>query len=263
MNRHLWILGTVLIALGRQAHAETPPVPKPSSAAPPAATAAGSPARPSQTVERINVDTLKQRYWETAEDTDPKVVQNRIYKKEHKLELQAFVGTISSDPFLSVRNTGFSFGFHFTESLALNALYWKAYSSKSSSLDRLEQETGRSANTNDPKSFSGGEFAYSPIYGKLSVFGKAILHYDLHFLAGGGVTNTLSGKYTTLHLGLGQQIYLSKVFALRLDYRLMRYQEDILEQHRPAPLLGTVVANRVNFTDAITLGISAFLGFGD
>ena len=249
------LVALALILFSFEAHAESLstgkiPTPAPSG-------------QSSKNVERVNVDILKQRYWETADDTDPKVVQNRIYKKEHKFELGLFVGTLSSDPFLSVRSLGGSLGFHFTETWGLNLFAWKSFSSKSSSLDRLEQETGRSANTNDPKSYKGGEIAYSPIYGKLSVFGKAILHYDLHFLGGAGITDTQSGIQTTLHLGVGQQIYLSKVAALRLDYRLMRYNENILEQHSLVVGLGKVIASRVNFTDALTLGVSFFFGFGD
>jgi outer membrane beta-barrel protein len=209
---------------------------------------------PSTKAERMDVDQIRRKYWERGEDADARVIQNRLYSKALKFELGLYYGSISTDPFLSVTSFGGSLGFHFTEAWGLNLLYWKDFVSNSSATTFLQEDTNDTANTNPPSSFAGGEVAYSPIYGKISVFGEWIVHYDLHLLGGYGITSTRSGSDGTISIGIGQQFYLTRWMSLRLDYRAMHYNENV---ENPA---GQVVLQRGNWTDAITLGVTAFLG---
>jgi outer membrane beta-barrel protein len=223
-------------------------------AAPPARSRAPQPAD-------VKPSEIRDQYWNRAEESDLSVVQNRLYSKSGKLELGAFGGSINTDPFLSVRALGGSLGYHFSEVWGLRALAFKEFVNPSSAFDELAKiGTGVTANTNEPRSFAGGELEASVLYGKLSLLGKAIIYYDFHFLGGGGVTNTESGHYFTPYGGLGQQIYLGQAVALRIDYRAMHYNENIVEKVRPAPYLGTVVESRGNWTHAVTLGLTLLIG---
>jgi len=207
----------------------------------------------------ISAENVKQRYWSQGSESDLGVVQNRLYTKESKIELQPFFGFISADPFLDVHSYGGLLGYHFSEYFAVNALGWKHNVSGSSALERLETDitTGAptTANLNKPEWFVGSELQFSPLYGKLSLMGKMILYYDFHLMAGAGMTKTQNGQYITPFLGIGQQIYLSQWAALRLDYRHMYYKEEIIERVRPSTF-GHVIGKRSTWTSALTMGVS-------
>jgi outer membrane beta-barrel protein len=208
--------------------------------------------------EKVNVENIKEKYWARGDESELGVVQNRLYSKQQKWELGVFGGFLTSDPFLAVKSAGASVGFHFSEVWGLHVMGWKAFSSPSSALDAL-REGGKEANTNPPGWYAGSEVSASILYGKLSLLGKKIIYYDLHLLGGAGVTNTESGTYLTPSLGLGQQIYINKFTSLKLDYRLMYYNETIHEKYITAKL-GQEAGQRANWTNSITLGISFLIG---
>lgn len=211
--------------------------------------------------EPVNVDIIKEKYWARGDESELGVVQNRAYSKEHRFELGVLQGIISSDPFLSVRHTGGSIGFHFSEYFSAHLFGWKDHVTSSSALKTFEELLQATTNNNPPRFFLGGECSASVLYGKLSLMGWAIIYYDLHLLGGGGVTATDSGNYLTPSVGVGQQIYLAKWLSLRVDYRLQRYDEKIVEKVITSKL-NQVVGVRTNWTNAVSLGISFFLNGG-
>ena len=209
--------------------------------------------------DRVNVDAIKEKYWAKGDEAELGVVQNRLYTKVGRFEVGTFAGMIMSDPFLSVTTLGASVGYHFSEYFAVHVFGWKAFSGPSSALTTFIQTEGATANTNQPKSYLGSEASASLLYGKLSLIGKKIIYYDFHLLGGLGVTNTESGADLTGHVGIGQQVYLTKSASIRLDYRLMPYEEQIKEKVIPTKL-GQVVDKRTNWSNSVTLGITFLLG---
>ncbi|MGK5084937.1 outer membrane beta-barrel domain-containing protein [Bdellovibrionota bacterium FG-1] len=210
--------------------------------------------------ERVNVEDIKQKYWARGDENELGVVQNRIYSKDKKFEFGIFGGFVTTDPFLNVNNIGASLGFHFNEYFGLNVVGFKDLVRPSSALDYLRNPypvgLGTDNSTNEPRWYLGSELQASIIYGKLSVIGKAIIHYDLHFLAGAGLTQTESGRNFTPEIGIGQQFFLTRVISLRADYRLMRYNEAILQKAgSPSSPNGTPLGDRTNWTNSITIGL--------
>jgi outer membrane beta-barrel protein len=230
------------------------PKPSPSSSPPPSA---------STDDEKVNVDSIKQKYWARGDESELGVVQNRLYTKANKFEFSVFGGFISSDPFLSVHNVGGSIGYHLSEYFSVNLIGWKTFSSPSSALETFQQVSGATTNTNPPSSYFGSEASADLLYGKLSLLGKKIIYYDFHLLGGLGATSTLSGTYFTPSVGVGQQTWVSKYVAIRIDYRLMEYHENIIDQVGPSPNLGQVVDSRENWSNVITIGCSFLFGGGD
>ncbi len=206
--------------------------------------------------KNADVSKIREKYWARGEESELGVVQDRLYTKKNRLEISAFGGLMSSDPFLDVKGAGGTLGFHFSETLAAHVVYWKAFASNSSALDTFEAEVKATTNTNKPSSYLGGEIGASFLYGKLSLAGASIIHYDLHLLGGAGVTSTETGHYVTPSIGLGQNIYVTSRISLRLDYRLMYYREAIHEKVKPAPERGQFLNYRNNWTNALTLGFS-------
>lgn len=211
----------------------------------------------------VEVDSVKEAYWNRTAKGDVEVVQNRLYSKKNRISLQGGFGTVSTDPFLSVKSVNGAIGYHFSESLGVNAIYRKYLVSKSSYSNELERGiltangTPTMANTNEPSAFYGGELEWSPLYGKISLSGSSIVHYDAHLLLGAGMTDTETGKYFTPTIGLGPQFYLGNSVAIRLDYRLAMHKEDIPQKN--PNLTNVIVGSRTNYSHQWVIGLELFL----
>jgi len=204
---------------------------------------------PAPAGEKVNVNALKQRYWEKKETSDMRVVQNRLYAKALRFEFGAFGGTFATDPFLSVTQLGAHLGFHFSEVFSLHFMGWRNYSKTSSAYKALVDQGARTV-LNMPQRFYGAELMVSPIYGKLSVFGRAIFHYDMHVMAGGGQLGTENGPALAPMFGIGQQFFLGSFTALRLDYRFMFFRDNVTDPNTFRPVA------RNSTAEVITLGVS-------
>jgi outer membrane beta-barrel protein len=154
---------------------------------------------------------------------------------------------------------GFSLGYNFSEYFALQATVFKDFTSYSSALETFKNDKQGVVNYNAPQWYYGLEAKGSLLYGKLSVVGKSIIYYDMYLLGGFGLTNTENGTYATPDIGLGQQVYLTKNFSLRLDYRLMFYHERIKEREIPTSR-GEDRGSRNNYSNVITLGVGYMFG---
>ncbi len=216
-----------------------------------------APAEPTLEGSVVNVDQIKEKYWARGDENEMGVVQNRAYSKANKITLGVLGGAITSDPFYNNSAYGFNLGYHFSEYISLSALAWRSISSPSSALLTYQSQNRGAINSNPQYAYYGGEIAGSILYGKLSVIGKSIIYYDLHLLAGAGMTGTENGNFLTGHLGIGQRFFLSKRASLRVDYRLMLYNENIVEKVI-TPQIGQTVGTRVNYSNAITAGVDFF-----
>lgn len=241
------VLGTIFV-IGLSAHAEGKKVSITEIA--PGAKSSGTTAEKG---EKIDVEGLRQKYWSQGEKSDMAVIQNRQYSKAQHVEIGILGGALSSDPFLSVKSVGGRIGYYFKETLAIEVIGWKAFSSNSSAFDALQAQ-GLTVQTNKPKGFVGGGIDYCPIYGKLSFFGSSILHFDLGVKAGAGLTMTETGNYFTPYLGVGQRLYLTKAISLTFEYKVMYYSENIRANTNPAAGLGPML-KRTNWTNGALVGV--------
>jgi len=235
-------------------------------AAGPTPTASSTSSDDASTAQRVNTEAIKEKYWARGDEAEIGVVQNRLYSKAHKFEFQIIGGLVNADPFVATYNLGGRFGYHFSEYFSLHALAWKSWASPSSTQttlleDKPADEIGTALNTNYARAYYGTEAQASLLYGKLSVVGKAIIYYDLHFLAGLGITSTESGSDFTQSFGLGQQFYLSKTTSLIFDYRLMHYNETLLNKIEPTEY-GQAAGNRSNWTNVFSIGLGFLFGSG-
>lgn len=210
----------------------------------------------------VEVEKIRERYWAQGKEAEVGVVQNRIYSKKHKVEFALTGGKLSGDPFLSTYTLGGSVGFHLTEYFSVHAFGWKAFVSPSSALLTLQNDLKTTANTNEPRSFIGGEARGSLLYGKLSLMGLAILYFDAYITGGAGRLGTESGGNFAYFVGIGQQIHVSQLFSVNLDYRFMQYQETIIGKVSGTNgNLGQSLGARTNQSGVVTLGVSLFFGF--
>lgn len=203
--------------------------------------------------KRVDVEDIKKQYWGQEESFE--VVQNRLYTKANRLEVNLFGASNQVDPFQQIYSPGFSLGYHFSEYLSFHAIAWRNFSGDSAAVAAL-LTAGAVANTNVPAWYTGGEVIWSLIYGKLSLLGKAILYYDLHLTGGGGATFTETGPCFTQTVGVGQKWYINKHLAVRFDYRLAHYYEGVLGKNSQQGNFNTIVLRRDAFSHLISLGFS-------
>lgn len=211
--------------------------------------------------ERVNIENIKQKYWARGDENELGVVQNRMYTKARKFELGVYGGIVSTDPFLSVYSLNATLGYHFNEYVSAAIFGIKHFVGASSALELLSSPypngIGTGTNTNEPNWYLGGEVMGSLLYGKLSVLGKAIIHYDFHVIGGLGAMSTESGKYFTPSIGVGQQFFITRNITLRTDYRLMVYSETILQKvSSPTSPPGTPIGTRINYSNSVSIGLS-------
>lgn len=217
---------------------------------------AAPPAEPSG--EKLNVQGIKEKYWAKGDENELRVVRNRLYTKEGKFTLGAFVGRISQDPFLDINNVGANVLYHISEYFSLGVTGWRSIVRASSALEEFERQQRTTVNNNHPKSYIGAEVTYSPLYGKLSLLGEAIIYFDIFVIGGLGRTDTEAGSYITPTLGIGQQVYLTQNIGLKLDYRTQYYKEDTLQKAPVATYLQKV-GERTVFNHVLTLGLTLML----
>jgi len=204
--------------------------------------------------EVVDLKPVRERYWTRGEESEISVVQNRQFKKAGRFDLGVQMGLVSSDPFLNTQLLGASLGYHWNEYFSFHLLGWKHFVTSSTALKTFEETLGATTNNNPPRSYLGVEALGSLIYGKLSLVGRSILYYDLHFSAGAGAMTTESGASFSPSVGIGQQIHLGDRISLRVDYRLQYYRENLIEKVI-TPRLGQTVGQRDNWSNTVTVGV--------
>jgi outer membrane beta-barrel protein len=208
---------------------------------------------PTPDSDTVDVSKVTEKYWAQGKDTELGVVQNRKYSSEHRFEFDLTGGIVSTDPFLSVNTIGGSIGYYFNQYFSAHVFAWKDSVSTSGAYASLkEQAPNASVYLNPPRSFYGVELNENILYGKASLFGSAIIYVDIYALGGAGINDTDSGNDFTAFVGLGQKIHLNKYMALDLNYRIMLFNETVVNP------VGGATQTRSNTTDAVTLGICFF-----
>ena len=207
--------------------------------------------------EPIDVDKFKDQYWDHGNKETFSVLQNRAFRKSTKAEIGFFAGIVDTDPFLNAYNYGGFLSYHFSEYFALTGFVWKYVVGSSSNLKALESDQGVTVNTNIPSLFIGGEVAFSPLYGKLSLMGNVIIYLDSQITAGAGKITTETGNYIAPIFGIGEQIFLSRFITFRIDYHLYFYSETLQVKTIGSSVLGPALPSpRLNVSNAFTAGIT-------
>jgi len=155
------------------------------------------------------------------------VVQKLLYPKTARSEIGLHLGWMPFDAYLTTPNLQFSWDTHRSESLSFGGVIGGGYGMKSSTYKELESPTiGVAVNAYRYLGSVLGGVQYSPVYAKMNVEGKGILHHDVYGALRAGLTVEQSvipsgglAFAPTLSFGLGARIFLSSDAAIRLEVR--------------------------------------------
>lgn len=148
------------------------------------------------------------------------VLQKRYLPKTGRLQLNLSGTVVTNDPFFTTTGAALRAGYFFSETWGLEADYYALSTSNRQTTTELKDISGvNTENLVFPKSYMGINLIWVPIYGKLAVFNKNIVPFDLFFTGGMGNTQTQVGESaSTFHIGTGQLFALSKRTAFRWDF---------------------------------------------
>ena len=150
-----------------------------------------------------------------------KSVQRKSFLKKSRFELFPYFGLDLNDPFFQHFIVGASGAYHLTDSLALELRGgFVAGSVKQSAIRFVRQETD--SLLVDPPEFkyhADVDLQFSPIYGKISLFGESILHFDTYLVAGPGVFGTDQGANPAVNVGIGQRYFINRWLTARVELR--------------------------------------------
>jgi outer membrane beta-barrel protein len=182
--------------------------------------------------DKLDVQALEQKYW-TAKDDDFSVVQNRAFSKKGKFFGGLHYGAAINDPYYTGSYLGLSGGYFFNESWGVEASHVQSSFGKSRSFkDIISLGGGPKANEAISRTSING--IWTPIYAKMSLFDKKIIHFDMGLTfglsqhayeskydsdAGGGFSEKgSSGNSTGYSIGIMQQFYFHRFLAVRVDF---------------------------------------------
>lgn len=205
-------------------------------------------ALPATAQETVDIGVLK--------NSDISVVQNVLFPKAKRLEIGGHLGWLPFDPLVTTPKIEFTIDQHLSETLGVSIIVGGGYGLKTARYAELESPAYGVA----PYAFrylAGvlGGVEWAPVYAKLALGGKKIVHYDvfgtLHagatleqsVINGGGITVA-----PTLALGVGMRFFVNEKLAVRFAIR-----DDLLLEYRK-------VTSNWNFKQnaGITLGVTVF-----
>ncbi|NJK89468.1 MAG: outer membrane beta-barrel domain-containing protein [Myxococcales bacterium] len=158
-----------------------------------------------------------------------KSVQRKVFLKRERVELAPLFAFSLNDPFFLHMFAGGSIGYHLSDAFEIEARGSAVIAkSESDAVRFVRQTTDSLLDDGQPELEYHAELdvLWSPIYGKISLFGEAILHFDTYIAAGAGVFGTDAGTNPAANAGIGQRYFINDWMVLRIEYRNYFFSEE-------------------------------------
>lgn len=155
------------------------------------------------------------------------VLQKRYMPKTGRFQFFGGLSLVVNDPWFL--GTGFNgkVSYGLTEAWGIEVGGVLLTSTQKDAVKSLSQEHSVDTSViSYTKSYMGADIVWTPIYGKLTLFNRQFVPFDMYFSGGAG-TSTISGGATssapTFHVGTGQIFAFSKSLAFRWDMSLNNF----------------------------------------
>ena len=160
-------------------------------------------------------------------DSEVKVVQKMLYRKEGALELGAHLGVMPFDAYTVTPLAAVTGTMHFSDTMAAELQVGGGYGLSSATWEKLNSATyGVAVESYRYLASAEVDIQYTPIYGKMNFGGKKVVHDDVYVLAGAGLTVESSmlpagdlALAPTIPVGVGIRVFATKKSLLRFELR--------------------------------------------
>lgn len=158
-----------------------------------------------------------------------KSVQRKVFLKRRRLELSPSIGLSVNDAFFQHVTLGGALTYHLADAFSVEARgAGVVVASETNAVKFVREETDSLLDDAQRQHEYHGELdlQWAPIYGKFSLFGEFILHFDTYLSAGGGVFGTDAGPHGAANVGIGQRWFLTDWLVVRFEYRNYFFAEE-------------------------------------
>ena len=199
----------------------------------------------------------------------PDSVRNRNVLMAKRTEIGVVGGLSLLEPFFNPYSLGLTGSYHFNEERGIEVLglyYMQGLSNNAQGLNPIPG-TSPAENANlqyapAPKYLLAANYQHTGFYGKVSLAKDFVMHLNIYGLFGAGVIGVGDSTNPLLNAGIGQKMYFSPNFALRVDFRFLVYQgPDVLSKklntatsERPASEFG----QKINYASLLSAGVVFF-----
>lgn len=185
------------------------------------------------------------------------VIQDRLYSRRNKAEFSLMAGAIPDNNFYFYTAINPKLTYHFTEYLGVEGDFVYYLHNKKDLLKQIEKNFNQTVKADILNYYYGGEFIFTPLYGKLAFLTKDILHWDFFVAIGVGAFDTEIKTRFAGNFGVGMHVIFNKWLAGRFDFRNYTYRETI--NYEPVGGGAAIKTGSVVNTRSYLFGVSAFL----
>ena len=190
-------------------------------------------------------------------------VERKFFLKRSRFELYPYFGFDINDPFFQHLFVGASLSYHVADSLAIEARGGYVVAAIEKDVIRFTQQATESLLSGEPKLVMHADAAltWSPIYGKFSLFGESIIHFDTYLSGGGGVMLTerregsknVSNTNPAANVAIGQRYFINRWLTFRWELRNYTFLEEV-------PIANSTESeSNLRNTTVIGISLSGFL----
>lgn len=156
----------------------------------------------------------------------PNSVRNRNVALSKKIELGLFGGWTTDEAIYNGGQVGGIVSYHFDEVHGINLMFAKYNTGLSSYSDQLKDPKNGNldfSKTFAPQSFYFLNYQAMGYYGKLSLLKNYNMNFHVFGTAGLGSIVYNGLQEMAVDFGIGQRIYFTKNFGVKIEYRFARY----------------------------------------
>jgi outer membrane beta-barrel protein len=177
------------------------------------------------------------------------IVQARTVSRRHRVEIAPELSsTFGGDSYARTKSLGINLNYHFTPRISVGLKYNYSFNSLTregeAMVDRAYDDfQADPENPSSPypeidyvKDEALALVNWYPIYGKINLFEKSVVHFDVYALGGGGQVRLRSGATSTYTAGGGIGFWISQHFSTRLEMRYQNYTAKYLDGEKPLDL---------------------------
>lgn len=190
---------------------------------PPPAQAA--PTSPEVKPQDVDISDLAEDYWRPNRD-ELDVIQNRRFEKAGRVELGVAYGIYQGGDYVNSKSVGATLTYHWNNNWATELSTLKVTNTESEFLQSVKGRYGFTPDFNQVKREHTATMIWSPIYGKFSLLGEKISHFETYFGLGAGITETADAHFTKV-AQIGEKFFISNNFVFRIEWKITQYTDQV------------------------------------